>query len=70
MRMTSSVAVKCDIERAWTFLVNEIEISLRYRWAILFLILHLVKSDALAADLDSLRRALEEGHDLTRGKRP
>jgi hypothetical protein len=51
-------------------ITHDIEISLRFRWAILFLVLVLFNKRALAADLDSLRRALEEGHDLTRGKRP
>lgn len=146
MRMTSSVLVKSDLERAWTFLANErnaprwdrsvaradlisppplrigsivqttapsgmrqqfrvdeispphvlrfsllhsawfrtaqlsfilapveqgvrvsheIVLTLRRRWSILVPVLALLTKRALAADLDSLRRAIDEGHDLT-----
>jgi hypothetical protein len=45
---------------------HEIAVALRLRWAILVPILALLNRRALSADLDSLRRAIEEGHDLTR----
>jgi hypothetical protein len=45
---------------------HEIVITPRFPWAILIPVLALFKRRALAADLDSLRRALEEGHDLTK----
>ena len=46
-------------------ITHEVEVRLRFPWVILFLVLVLVNKRALAADLDSLRRAIEEGHDLT-----
>jgi hypothetical protein len=46
---------------------HEIAVALRFRWAILIPVLALAKRRALAADLDSLRRAIEEGRDLTAG---
>lgn len=45
---------------------HEIAITLRWKWAMLFPVLALLNRRALGADLDSLRRAIEEGHDLTR----
>ena len=44
---------------------HEIVLTLRRRWAILVPVLALVQKRALGADLDSLRRAIDEGHDLT-----
>ena len=49
---------------------HEIAVALRFRWAILVPVLALTNRRALAADLDSLRRAIEEGRDLTAGNRP
>jgi hypothetical protein len=46
-------------------ITHEIAIALRRRWAILMPVLALFNKRALAADLDSLRRAIDEGHDLT-----
>ena len=78
MRMTSSVVVKSDLERVWAFLSNE---SNAPRWdrsvaradlissPLLIPVLALFKR-ALGADLDSLRRAIDEGHDLTAVTRP
>jgi hypothetical protein len=40
-------------------------LALRLRWAILIPVLALFTKRALAADLDSLRRAIDEGYDLT-----
>jgi hypothetical protein len=48
---------------------HEIAVALRFRWAILVPVLALTNRRALAADLDSLRRAIEEGHDLTASHR-
>ena len=48
-------------------ITHEIAIALRFRWAILIPVLALFKKRALAADLDSLRRAIDEGHDRTAG---
>lgn len=45
---------------------HEIVIKLRFLWAILIPVLALSKKRALGADLDSLRRAIDEGHDLTK----
>jgi hypothetical protein len=45
---------------------HELAIALRWQWAILMPILGLSKKRALGADLDSLRRAIDERHDLTR----
>src|SRR5262245_36507248 len=46
-------------------ITHEIVIGFRFPWAILIPILALFNKRALAADLDSLRRAIDEGHDLT-----
>ncbi|HEY1304244.1 MAG TPA: SRPBCC family protein [Vicinamibacterales bacterium] len=46
-------------------ITHEVEVRLRFQWAILFPVLVLVNKSALAADLDSLRRAIDEGYDLT-----
>ena|SRR6476659_1272144 len=46
-------------------ITHEIAITLRFRWAILIPVLALFNKRALATDLDSLRRAIDEGHDLT-----
>jgi polyketide cyclase/dehydrase/lipid transport protein len=48
---------------------HEIAVALRFRWAILVPVLALTNRRVLAADLDSLRRAIEEGHDLTASHR-
>lgn len=48
-------------------ITHEIAIALRWRWAILIPVLALFNRRALGADLDSLRRAIDEGHDLTAG---
>jgi hypothetical protein len=50
-------------------ITHEIAIALRLRWAILIPVLALFNKRALAGDLDSLRRAIDEGHDLTVGNR-
>jgi len=44
---------------------HEIVLTLWRRWAILVPVLAFVQKRALGADLDSLRRAIDEGHDLT-----
>ena len=46
-------------------ITHEIAVAFRFPWAILIPILALFNKRALAADLDSLRRAIDEGHDLT-----
>jgi hypothetical protein len=46
-------------------ITHEIALALRLRWAILIPVLALFNRRALATDLDSLRRAIDEGHDLT-----
>jgi hypothetical protein len=48
-------------------ITHEIALALRFRWAILIPVLALFNKRALATDLDSLRRAIDEGHDLTAG---
>jgi hypothetical protein len=48
-------------------ITHEIAIALRLRWAILIPVLALFNKRALGADLDSLRRAIDEDHDLTAG---
>jgi len=48
-----------------TRITHEIAITFRFPWSILIPILALFNKRALAADLDSLRRAIDEGHDLT-----
>jgi len=47
-------------------ITHEITLTLRFRWAFLFVVFALFNKRALGADLDSLRRAIDEGHDLTR----
>jgi hypothetical protein len=56
--MTSSVLVKMRI-------THEIAVAFRFPWTILIPVLAVFNRRALAADLDSLRRAIDEGHDLT-----
>jgi len=51
-----------------TRITHDIAIAFRFPWAILVPVLSLVNKRALGADLDSLRRAIDEGHDLTEGK--
>jgi hypothetical protein len=51
-------------------ITHEIALALRLRWAMLIPVLALFSKRALAADLDSLRRAIDEGYDLTDGSRP
>jgi hypothetical protein len=46
-------------------ITHEIAVAFRFPWTILALILALLKKRALGADLDALRRAIDEGHDLT-----
>jgi Polyketide cyclase / dehydrase and lipid transport len=46
-------------------ITHEIAIAFRFPWKILIPVLALFNKRALAADLDSLRRAIDEGHDLT-----
>ncbi len=46
-------------------ITHEIAVSFRFPWTILIPVLGLLNRHALAADLDSLRRAIDEGHDLT-----
>ena len=49
-------------------ITHQISVAFRFPWTILVPILALINERALAADLDSLRRALDEGHDLTAQK--
>lgn len=46
-------------------ITHEIALAFRFPWTILMPVLALFNKRALAADLDSLRRAIDEGHDLT-----
>jgi hypothetical protein len=46
-------------------ITHEIAVTFRFPWSILFPVLAFFNKGALAADLDSLRRAIDEGHDLT-----
>ena len=46
-------------------ITHEIAVAFRFPWTILIPVLALLNKRALAADLDSLRRAIDEGHDLT-----
>lgn len=46
-------------------ITHEIAVTFRFPWTILVPVLALFKKRALGADLDSLRRALDEGLDLT-----
>jgi hypothetical protein len=50
-------------------ITHDIAVALRFRWMILIPVLALFNRRALGADLDSLRRAIDEGHDLTAGNR-
>jgi hypothetical protein len=47
-------------------ITHQVSVAFRFPWAILVPVLALINKRALAADLDSLRRAIDEGHDLTR----
>ena len=49
-------------------ITHQISVAFRFPWTILVPILALINKRALAADLDSLRRAIDEGHDLTARK--
>ena len=49
-------------------ITHDIAIAFRFPWALLVPVLSLVNRRALGADLDSLRRAIDEGHDLTAGE--
>jgi hypothetical protein len=51
-------------------ITHEIAVAFRFPWAILIPVLALFNKRALAADLDSLRRAIDEGHDLTTQNAP
>src|SRR5947207_8196946 len=46
-------------------ITHDIAVAFRFPWTILIPILALLNKRALALDLDSLRRAVDEGHDLT-----
>jgi len=46
-------------------ITHEIAVTFRFPWTILMPVLALLNRSALSADLDSLRRAIDEGHDLT-----
>jgi hypothetical protein len=46
-------------------ITHEIAVEFRFPWTILMPVLALLNRRALATDLDSLRRAIDEGHDLT-----
>lgn len=46
-------------------ITHDIAVAFRFPWAILVPVLALFNRRALAVDLDSLRRAIDEGHDLT-----
>ncbi len=46
-------------------ITHEIAVTFRFPWTILIPLLALLNKRALAADLDSLRQAIDEGHDLT-----
>ena len=46
-------------------ITHAIAVTFRFPWTILIPLLALLNKRALAADLDSLRRAIDEGHDLT-----
>jgi hypothetical protein len=46
-------------------ITHEIAVAFRFPWTILAPVLALLNKRALAADLDSLRRAIDEGRDLT-----
>src|SRR5262245_48232773 len=50
-------------------ITHDLAIALRFRWAFLIPILALFNKRALASDLDSLERAIEDGRDLTLGNR-
>jgi hypothetical protein len=49
-------------------ITHEIAVTFRFPWTILIPVFALVNKRALAADLESLRRALDDGHDLTARK--
>jgi hypothetical protein len=51
-------------------ITHEIAVEFRFPWTILMPVLALLNRRALAADLDSLRRAIDEGHDLTARNEP
>jgi Polyketide cyclase / dehydrase and lipid transport len=46
-------------------ITHDVAVAFRFPWTILVPVLALLNKRALAADLDSLRRAIDEGHDLT-----
>jgi hypothetical protein len=46
-------------------ITHDIAVTFRFPWRILIPFLALLNKRALAAELDSLRRAIDEGHDLT-----
>ncbi|WP_424681466.1 SRPBCC family protein [Frateuria sp. YIM B11624] len=46
-------------------ITHDIAVAFRFPWAILMPVLALFKKRALGADLESLRRAIDEGLDLT-----
>src|SRR5262245_8737950 len=46
-------------------ITHDIAVTFRFPWKILIPVLALFNKRALATDLDSLRRAIDDGHDLT-----
>jgi hypothetical protein len=51
-------------------ITHEIAIEFRFPWTILMPVLALLNRRALSADLESLRRAIDEGHDITARNEP
>ena len=62
-QLTFTLAPVSDAVR----ITHEIAVAFRFPWTILVPVLALFNKRALATDLDSLRRAIDEGHDLTAG---
>jgi len=60
-RLTFTLAPVEDSVR----ITHEIAVAFRFPWTILAPVLALLNKRAIAADLDSLRRAIDEGRDLT-----
>jgi hypothetical protein len=60
-QLTFTLAPVEDVVR----ITHDIAVVFRFPWSILIPVLALFNKRALAADLDSLRRAIDEGHDLT-----
>ncbi|MCA9839616.1 MAG: SRPBCC family protein [Trueperaceae bacterium] len=49
-------------------ITHDIKVTFRFPWSVLIPVLALFNKRALAADLDALRRAIDEGYDLTKLK--